>query len=724
MSKEFESECSPCKKVCIVGMGVSSLPLVKLLEERSVDFCVVSEQNFGVWQKLDSLGEDFDLVTTIESTNYSWWDFKYEFPFYTAKQYYALLKAEITPSITSKIIRKQVGRVSEGADGVYTVLDEAGGTIVCAHNVVFAIGLRPDPTILGNMGECNRIKDSTVLLRGYSDTSSMYMSRLARHGNAIFLAAAHFSAFDKIDFTPLEADKPDGPFEWYPFDQGEPFTCFRNGMLPLSFFTGVGLGQNPLVPSSKIQPCIYVPHFFHSWVLHLWRLVFRSKVMPNIHWYDGQADNEQLAVKYWSVDAYQKLYDIPKYGDFMRKSNVFLNDALFLKEMGIVKIIRYEDVEEIDGKTYVNHDGERHSIDRVFTSGRAKQPQSMLYSASGEHVLYEHSENLFGLWNPETPNVYHLGTTRPITGAFGSMAELQGMFVTRMITEPTFKEEIQRTAATQLADHKAQGHFNSTFSMYSGMQCTMIGDAIGCQPSMRKLFSKFDLLRAPFCTPFMWYYGPCNALRYRIEGPFAVEGAGEAYVETSRYLLFFFLPGYMFDHFGIRFMLSNSLITTAAAAATRFPGVAACGISSFPASAAVAATCFVVPQGLVARIARNVCQPMLSLVTAFSAGVELGYLIYPCIWGGKLLYNLRNQYHGDLQVNTAKGWLQANGMFATLAVLGSSVCIQKVAPDFFGLIPGYSKAWFNDMSYKNFSRDPGVTLREWFFETYLKRKED
>ena len=30
--------------------------------------------------------ENFDLVTTIESSNFSNWDFDYEFPFYTAKE--------------------------------------------------------------------------------------------------------------------------------------------------------------------------------------------------------------------------------------------------------------------------------------------------------------------------------------------------------------------------------------------------------------------------------------------------------------------------------------------------------------------------------------------------------------------------------------------------------------------------------------------------------------
>lgn len=57
-----------------MGLGVSSLPLLKLLLESKTDFRVVSKDAFGIWQKLQEAGENFDLVTTIESTNFSWWE--------------------------------------------------------------------------------------------------------------------------------------------------------------------------------------------------------------------------------------------------------------------------------------------------------------------------------------------------------------------------------------------------------------------------------------------------------------------------------------------------------------------------------------------------------------------------------------------------------------------------------------------------------------------------
>ena len=61
-------------EVCVIGLGVSSIPLLKLLQQSGTDFRVVTSTAFGIWRKLADAGENFDLVTTIESTNYSWWD--------------------------------------------------------------------------------------------------------------------------------------------------------------------------------------------------------------------------------------------------------------------------------------------------------------------------------------------------------------------------------------------------------------------------------------------------------------------------------------------------------------------------------------------------------------------------------------------------------------------------------------------------------------------------
>ena len=52
--------------VAIVGLGVSSIQLVRQLQREGVDYKVFTKQAFGIWTKLRDVGEEFDLVSTSE----------------------------------------------------------------------------------------------------------------------------------------------------------------------------------------------------------------------------------------------------------------------------------------------------------------------------------------------------------------------------------------------------------------------------------------------------------------------------------------------------------------------------------------------------------------------------------------------------------------------------------------------------------------------------------
>eukprot|EP00971_Amphidinium_carterae_P211172 4190227-Amphidinium_carterae.1 len=64
------------------------------------------------------------------------------------------------------------------------------------------------------------------------------------------------------------------------------------------------------------------------------------------------------------------------------------------------------------------------------------------------------------------PEVYYLGTTRPYTGAFGCLAELNALFVLRMLTDDAFNTEMQsqfpglkpRSGSDKLAKFREQLH--------------------------------------------------------------------------------------------------------------------------------------------------------------------------------------------------------------------------------------------------------------------------
>jgi hypothetical protein len=662
-----------------------------LLEERGVDYCVVSETQFGIWQKLADVGDDFDLVSTIDATNYSWWDYKYDFPFYSAMEYFDKLKAEITPSIAAKIIKQRVGRVSEGSDGLFSIMDERGGVIAHSRDLVFATGLAPDPSIIPNLQETMRVKNSKVLVKGFCDSTNAYISRLARNGNTIFLACAHMNALDKIDTD--YGGKNDGRLVPLPYDQYEPFAMFVNH-LPLSYFSGCWIAQLPFDSSLKYKG-LYMPSRFHNLILRLWRALHSYKKVPGLERFDGQKDNLEIATKYWPSDVYQKYYSRAEYRKHMLEHNIFFNDVYWFIKEGIVKLVRYEDVAESNGNVYVTCEGERHEIEHQYGSKRVNFKESILFSPLGERLDYKYNDHLFGIWNPAVPNVYHLGTTRPITGAFGQSAELQGMFVTRMITDAPFKERMQRDGASMAAVNASTQNL-SMCTMYSGQLCEMIGQQIGSRLSWRDVFSMWY---NPIYAANVYFYGPCNALRYRVSGTFAVESAKAKYKEMCEGLgvEWRFVGSLFFDFVGIQCMLSNFLLSTTAAFFK----------PTFPMSLGMAVICFGAPQRAVAETVRTVCQPTLSLVTAFSDAVDPFMFPYTLMLGGTLYSNLKSIYSGGLNITTPREWLSANlvvpSMVMVLVRIGFEYCNRHPVRNI-----------FNDQCLQHL-----VTL-DWFKNIYVK----
>jgi len=98
--------------VGVIGLGISSIRLLKLLDSaKDISYRCVTMSEFGIWDKVGEHGENFDLVSTIESSNFSDWSFDYKFPFYSAQEYSEKLRAEVTPSIRANKIVARVNHI-------------------------------------------------------------------------------------------------------------------------------------------------------------------------------------------------------------------------------------------------------------------------------------------------------------------------------------------------------------------------------------------------------------------------------------------------------------------------------------------------------------------------------------------------------------------------------------------------------------------------------------
>ena len=164
--------------VAIVGLGLSSIQLIRQLEREGVDYKVLTKQAFGIWAKIYEVGENFDLVSTTESTNFHDMQWEYDFPFYTARQYYEMLLAMLTPEIKAHIRYTTVSEASWSTSrGQWLLTGADGRALARAKHLVCSIGYEHDGNILDNMRRAMALKDSTVLVKGFSDSANIFISR-------------------------------------------------------------------------------------------------------------------------------------------------------------------------------------------------------------------------------------------------------------------------------------------------------------------------------------------------------------------------------------------------------------------------------------------------------------------------------------------------------------------------------------------------------------------
>ena len=522
-------------EVCVIGLGVSSLPLLKLLKETGRDFRVVTSTAFGIWHKLSEAKENFDLVTTIESTNYSWWDYDYDFPFYTAKQYHEKLLSELTPELLERVKYADVSCIEE-RDGKYCVFGKDGELLVSCGRLVHSIGFTPDQDILPNLqkiASCGKDGASKhFLIFGFSDTTNMYISRLIQQGHRVTLVCRHFHVVDKIGSTHGNVGGP--------FDQYE----------PMQHWTGRNLAPNVtgiLVPlpikGAKVGSPSWLAGKVTSYVA---RLVGLHEVV-DLRKFDTDFQHEASGlvmdgktdvpgglgylVKQWPVDEYVRFYNDEKYRKRMLEERVLLNDIYFFMQQGLVSLYHRDEVQHVSEKRYRFGDsGEEVEFDEVFHCQEARH--KTLKMPFCPH--YSYTDHLFGIWNKSQPNLYFLGTTRPYTGAFGCVAEVNAMFVHKMISDESFAKKISEQFPSYMHRQRVTNYVQASepdklHVHWAGMHILRLAQVMGCDLSYEEA-RKQGLVTE-------WMTGPINALRCRIApGPYATPGAAAKYRSSCQKL--------------------------------------------------------------------------------------------------------------------------------------------------------------------------------------------
>jgi hypothetical protein len=286
-------------KVCVIGFGVSSLPLLRLLEKSNIPFRVVTEKFFGIWGALKESGDNFDLLSTVHTATFSWWDDVPEFPFISAQEFARRLFNDITPTMRRNTIQCKAYRYVRDSNGLCTVVGEDGAPLVtCEHLVITTTQQIIPGEILKMCSDSLKMHNKTVLIEGYSDTSNMLMARLMLGNNNVIFKTNHFCNLEKMVALPSGAPEPYGPYDvyeeyWHLHDNNfarSNRSSFHSTVAPYSDFWL----SKAFRKSSGLDKLI-TPSDFH-------------RPVPSDAWtfmkVSGISNGMGLPVKYWPVDAY------------------------------------------------------------------------------------------------------------------------------------------------------------------------------------------------------------------------------------------------------------------------------------------------------------------------------------------------------------------------------------------------------------------------------------
>jgi len=494
-------------QVGIIGVGVSSVKLLQKLQSNSYSYKAVTKKLFGVWDEIRRAGINFDLVTTVEATNYSNWNYDYEkLPFHTAKGYIQKLESEIWKSIEPNIMKGvHVSRVLFTGN-LYQLFDADNTLVLECEHLVHSVGFLNDPNVLPNLQKCQSIKDSEVLIKGFSDTSNLWISRLVLNNNKIVVASDHFCTLDKV------LPSKDG---WIPFDQLEPYQYL--------------MSHNEMRHSTVFWRQLVSPSSGSTMLGKLWRWklglssLFESVPEQNykeslwkLFWRKGVPSGMFLPVKYWPVNAYASYYK--EYSDFMISNGIYLNDIYLFILLGIVKVMKHSNiVKQEDGCYLLKNGGESDTTfrpDVVMGSGKAEHFHIPI-SYNGKDICYDYRKYLYGIWNKSFPNLYFLGTTRPTTGSFGSQGEMGCLLAFELIHQQTFRAKMTKDYDNVHSEWirnnigSSECDIDIYYTDYTGQYCERIAKLLGRTMTFKTAWSD-GMLDA-------WSAGPNNMLRYMVE---------------------------------------------------------------------------------------------------------------------------------------------------------------------------------------------------------------
>ena len=508
--------------VLIVGGGFSAMPLVRELDTSGTSWLMVSEMA-SIWQQLEAADAmDFDLVSSLQSSVYSFElvemlkeqgeDFTDGFP--TAREFYAIHK-KYALRYADRIHHGRVGSIDNHFDHSIVHL-ESGEQFRAGHVVIATAFRRKMNANLKQIKIDHSYAGKSVVITSTGDSSNLLIAKLVAYGAKVHLVTNGFIILDKMfaTFSPFD----DGP-RFVPLDQLECHNFSEISKWSYRAFIDGG--------------------YIHGLIHHGFAKIFDRNSLGVRHpksirphtdirgFFKAKApvENGHIAIKYWPIDVY-KLYCEATLEQ--KISNGYLiNDLPFFLEHGHVKLWD-KSVATIDQEAkLISEDGESTSFDMIIDGDQEEPaiPEIRVYG-DGEPAAftYKTREQYMGVVSPKLDNIYTLGFTRPFTGGLNNISEMQCLLVHRMISEPEFRESINGNIDQRISDYNAAYYANrpakkTDHLVWYGTYTDEVAKLLEIRPKRSDTPGIKGLMK--------YYMFPNNVFRFRETGRYAVEGVGE-----------------------------------------------------------------------------------------------------------------------------------------------------------------------------------------------------
>ncbi len=518
----------------IIGFGFSVIPLLRELEARGQEYTLLSNGE-PIWQQLAASDRlDFDLVSSFHASYYAEDQVAADvvdnyYP--TAREFFEYHE-RLFAKYRHRVVDERV--VSVDNHGSYSNVHTQSGTVYRASSVVFATGLgRPQNETIKEL-DLAEIEGETLVFNGIGDTTNMMLAKTVPQGNKVVLLNNGFVNLDKY----IVFETPGPKSQWY-----LPIFGVRTGKrysldLAQGEFHGVGrywpqfykdmfaLPLGPPEPESFLARTL-LPHVFHVRFPQTYR---RDIVRSNDEAPAGHG-NGMSGIKYWPIDMYEQRFG-PELEDRVR-DGVLLNDIIFWHTEGLVETWSKDRTSVDHDNQTISCDGKTLHFDRFIDGGNERPRLPPIFAVDEDGVrnryTYAHRNTYLGVVPQDLRNVFFIGYTRPLTGGLANITEMQSLMVHKLLSEPAcagalygeIDERIEayntkyyppgqrRTPTDHLVNY---GLYTADVAAFVGID-RKLSSALSWNPWKTFLGLRFELLH------------PNNALKFRMQGEYAVPGA-------------------------------------------------------------------------------------------------------------------------------------------------------------------------------------------------------